>query len=122
VRSPPITCSAAPQQGHFLALDVDDDLAAWQLCGQYTAIAVGDCYTRRLCDGTAASLASCERVYGPHNIFDSYRNVGDTDLKMIIESGIQRAICRNVPLPNACGSWALSRSRKKVWGEAYWSS
>jgi hypothetical protein len=27
--------------GAFLALDVDDDLVAWQVCGQCTAIAIG---------------------------------------------------------------------------------
>ena len=30
--------------GAFLALDVDDDLVAWQVCGQCTAIAIGCCY------------------------------------------------------------------------------
>jgi hypothetical protein len=43
VRSSPITWRAATA-GAFLALDVDDDLVARQVCGQRTAIAVGYCY------------------------------------------------------------------------------
>ena len=57
MRSSPITCSAPPQQGHSLALDVDDDLVARQVCRQRTAIAVGHL-------GAPPSLRWLRRIFG----------------------------------------------------------